>query len=72
MGTLLYFKYVTPWNIRGYRDFEATVGFEPTNKGFADLRLKPLGHVAIKKNPQRVDFFERETGLGPATATLAR
>lgn len=28
---------------------EAAVGFEPTHKGFADLRLRPLGHAAIKK-----------------------
>ncbi len=28
--------------------FEALVGFEPTNKGFADLRLRPLGYSAIK------------------------
>jgi hypothetical protein len=26
---------------------EATGGFEPPNRGFADLRLKPLGHVAM-------------------------
>ncbi len=25
---------------------EATAGFEPANRGFADLRLKPLGYVA--------------------------
>ncbi len=25
---------------------EAPVGFEPTNKGFADLRLRPLGYSA--------------------------
>lgn len=25
---------------------EATVGFEPTNRDFADLRLRPLGYVA--------------------------
>ncbi len=31
--------------------FEAPVGFEPTNKGFADLPLKPLGYSAIKKHP---------------------
>ena len=27
---------------------EAPVGFEPTNKGFADLPLKPLGYSANK------------------------
>lgn len=26
--------------------FEAAIGFEPMNKGFADLRLRPLGHAA--------------------------
>ena len=34
--------------INEYLDFiEAPVGFEPTNKGFADLRLKPLGYSAL-------------------------
>ncbi len=28
---------------------EAPVGFEPTNKAFAELPLKPLGYSAIKK-----------------------
>lgn len=28
-------------------NIEAPVGFEPTNKGFADLPLKPLGYSAI-------------------------
>jgi hypothetical protein len=32
------------------RFFEATIGFEPMNKGFADLSLKPLGYVALKLN----------------------
>ena len=36
---------------------EAPVGFEPTNKGFADLRLRPLGYSALKKeNPHCVDL----------------
>jgi hypothetical protein len=30
----------------GKKIFEALVGFEPTNKGFADLRLRPLGYSA--------------------------
>jgi hypothetical protein len=31
------------------KKFEAPVGFEPTNKGFADLPLKPLGYSAKLK-----------------------
>ena len=26
---------------------KAAIGFEPMNKGFADLRLRPLGHAAV-------------------------
>ena len=29
------------------KKFEAAVRFELTNKGFADLRLRPLGNAAI-------------------------
>ena len=32
--------------MRGLRKLEATGGFEPPNRGFADLRLRPLGYVA--------------------------
>ena len=28
------------------RNVEATIGFEPMNKGFADPRVRPLRHVA--------------------------
>ena len=35
---------------------EAPVGFEPTNKGFADLPLKPLGYSAKKIKSTLVDF----------------
>ncbi len=30
---------------------EATAGFEPTNRGFAVPRLKPLGYVALGLTP---------------------
>ena len=31
---------------------EATTGFEPVNRGFADLRVKPLHHVAEGSEPR--------------------
>jgi hypothetical protein len=43
---------------------EAAGGIEPPNKGFADLSLSHLGTPPKK--------MERETGLEPATSTLAR
>jgi hypothetical protein len=44
---------------------EAAGGIEPPNKGFADLSLSHLGTPPTNK-------MERETGLEPATSTLAR
>lgn len=31
---------------------EAAIGFEPMNKGFANLRLGPLGYAAMLKNSE--------------------
>ena len=45
------------------KSLEAAPGFEPGNKGFADLCLS---HLAMPP------FKERETGFEPATSTLAR
>ena len=47
-------------------NFEAAVGFEPTNKGFADPRLRPLGHAAnkqtYKEKSTEVDFRAGDGG----------
>ena len=42
---------------------EAATGFEPVNNGFAD---RCLSHLAMPPK-----LMERETGLEPATITLA-
>ncbi len=48
------------------------MGIEPTNKGFADLCLTtwlPRRNLGL---PEAFPSMERETGLEPATSTLAR
>jgi hypothetical protein len=40
------------------RSVEAPVGFEPTNKGFADLPLKPLGYSAILNSERKMKSVE--------------
>ena len=55
------------------------MGIEPTHKGFADLslttwvpRLIRWGHIENPRARARVKILERETGVEPATSTLAR
>jgi hypothetical protein len=64
---------------------EARVGIEPTHKGFADLSLttwvpRPCSihrrseteDVAEHEQVGKTRILERETGVEPATSTLAR
>ncbi len=55
------------------RIVEAATGFEPVNNGFADRRL-PTWLRRLKKRHTVYLWMrkERETGLEPATPTLAR
>gem|GEM_PF-2495621 len=56
---------------------EAAAGFEPANKGFADLSLSRLGTppAGFKRSEpviKNLKLMERATGFEPATPTLAR
>jgi hypothetical protein len=56
-------------NKRG-KMLEARVGIEPTHKGFADLSLTtwvPRPYTICRRR-----LLERETGVEPATSSLAR
>jgi hypothetical protein len=39
------------------RKLEARVGFEPTNGGFADLSLGPLGYRAVPENSMTYSYY---------------
>jgi hypothetical protein len=53
---------------------EAAVGFEPTNKGFADLRLRPLGNAALKNSETqflcKIGFYLYGAGNGTRTRDI--
>src|SRR5215203_2965667 len=44
---------------------EATMGFEPMNRGFADLRVEPLHHVARKGSPGPAGWMAAPRGFEP-------
>ena len=48
---------------------EATGGFEPPNRGFADLRLSPLGYVAFLIGPNILVVWCRGRDLNPHELT---
>ena len=50
---------------------EAPVGFEPTNKGFADLPLKPLGYSA-KKTKSTLSGFRAGNGTRTRDINLGK
>jgi hypothetical protein len=51
---------------------EAPIRFELMHKGFADLSLTTWVRRQTKIPSNKSDGIERETGLEPATSTLAR
>ena len=47
------------------QDVEATSGFEPLNRGFADLRVKPLHHVATWNSRVPLGWMAAPRGFEP-------
>src|SRR3954447_25515937 len=44
---------------------EATTGFEPVNRGFVDLRVEPLHHVAVLLDRQPYESLAAPRGFEP-------
>ena len=58
---------------RRWLEVEATSGFEPLNRGFADLRVKPLHHVASGSQPGDCAIGARvRPGHGPGGTAGSR
>lgn len=54
------------------KHFEVVEGFEPTIKGFADLRLRPLSHTTATNNTKQFkEPFVQGDGLEPTTSFVS-